>query len=82
MGDHCSQVVVLDVVEDEGEVLGLLTVVGDGDRAGGLDLDGLTLLVVLAVAEPLTNIHSGVDLNQGDASLLGHGLEKKTNSEC
>lgn len=76
IGWHCSQVVLLDVVEDEGEGLSLITVGGDGDRAGGLDLDGGAFLVVLAVAEPLTKVHSGVDLDQGDASLLGHGLNK------
>ena len=69
-----SEVLLLDVVEDEGKGLGLLAVVADGDGGGSLNLAGAAVLVVLAVTEPLTEIHAGVDLNQRDAVGLGHSL--------
>ena len=62
---RCSEVLLLDVVENESEVLSLLTVVSDGDRRGALDLAGVALLVIVAVTEPLTEIHPRVDLIRG-----------------
>ena len=75
-GSRHSEVLLLDVVEDEGEGLGLLTVVLDGDGRGSLDFTGGAVLVVMAVSEPFTEIHSGVNLDQGDAGSLGHSLLK------
>ena len=72
-----SQVVLLDVLDDELKVLGLLTVVLDGNRRSALDLSGLALLVVLAEAEPLAQVQARVNLDQGDAASLGHSLQDK-----
>ena len=69
-----SQVLLADVVENELEGLGLLTVSLDGDGGGTLDLTGGAFFVVVAVAEPLTQIVAGIDLDQRDAGVLGHGL--------
>lgn len=73
----CSQLVLLDVVKDEGKSLGLLTVVLDGDGGSSLDLSGGTVLVVLAVSEPLTEVVSGLDLNEGDAVRLAKSLKTR-----
>ena len=67
-----SEVVVLDVLDDEGEVLSLLTVVLDGDGGSALHLSGVALLVVLAETEPLTQVHARVNLDQRDATGSGH----------
>ena len=69
-----SQSLLSDVVEDEGESLSLLAVVLDGDGGGSLDLSGGAFLVVVAVAEPFTEVHPGVNFDQGDVALLCHGL--------
>ena len=74
-----SETLLTDVVEDEGKVLSLLTVVLDSNRGGALDLAGVALLVVVAVAEPLTEIHPLVNLDQRDARRLGHGLKENKN---
>ena len=71
---HRSETLLTDVVKDEGEVLSLLTVVLDGNRGGALDLAGVALLVVVAVAEPLAEVHALFDLDKRDARRLGHGL--------
>lgn len=73
----CSQVVLLDVVEDEGEGLSLFTVVLDGDGGGSLHLSGGTFLVVLAVSEPLTEVVSQLNFDKGDAVSLAEGLKQK-----
>ena len=78
-----SQVVSLDVGEDELEVLSLLAVVLDGDGRGALDLPGVALLVVVAVAEPFAEIVPVVNLDERDATGLSHSLEgKRTKTEC
>ena len=69
-----SQSLLSDVVENEGEGLSLLTVVLDGDGGGSLDLSGGAFLVVVAVAEPFTEVHPGVNFDQGDVAALGKGL--------
>ena len=69
-----SQVLLSDVVEDEGEGLGLFTVVLDCDGGGALDLSGGAFLVVVAVAEPLAKVHPGINFDQRDVSSLCHSL--------
>lgn len=72
-----SQLVLLDVVEHKGKGLSLLTVVLDGDGGSSLDLSGGTVLVVFAVSEPLTEVVSGFDLNEGDAVRLAESLKTR-----
>ena len=70
------ELVVLDVLLHEREGLGVLAEVLDGDRRAALHLAGLALLVVLAVAEPLTELFAGLDGDQGDVVGLGQGLKR------
>lgn len=70
---HCSEVVVLDVLLEEGEGFGLFTVLLDGAGGGTSDLSGNTSLVVLALSEPFSKVVSGVDLDEWDLVLLGEG---------
>ena len=74
-----SETLLADVVEDEGEVLSLLTVVLDGDGRGALNLASVALLVVVAVTEPLTEVHPRVNLDERDAGRLSHGLRANRN---
>ena len=69
-----GQALFLNVVEHEGEGLGLLAVVPDRDGGGSLDLLGRAFNVVLAVSEPLAEVVSLLDLDQGDVAGLGKGL--------
>ena len=69
----CSQVVLLNVVHDEGEGFGLLTVVLDGNGGGSLNLSGTTLDVVLAVSKPFTKIVTAGDGHERDAVGLSKG---------
>ena len=69
-----GQALFLNVVEHEGEGLGLLAVVPDRDGGSSLDLLWLTFNVVLAVSEPLAEVVSLLDLDQGDVAGLGKGL--------
>lgn len=66
---------VLDVLLEEGKGLGLLTVVLDGAGGSTSDLSGDTGLVVLALAEPLSEFSSGVNLDEWDLVLLGKGSD-------
>ena len=75
-----GQALLLDVVEHEGEGFGLLTVVLDRDGGGSLDLPRLAFNVVLAVSEPLTELVTRLDLDQGDVAGLGKGLERTRES--
>ena len=72
-----SEVVLLDVLDDELKVLSLLTVVLDGDGGSALHLSGVALLVVLAETEPLAQVHARVNLDQRDATGSGHSLHIK-----
>jgi len=62
-----SETLLTDVVEDESEILSLLTVALDGDGGGALDLASVALLVVVAVTEPFAEIHAFVNLDQRDS---------------
>jgi len=68
-----SVLVLLDVVEDEVECVGLLTVVSDGDGGAASDLACDAGLVVLALTEPLAELSSLLDLEQGDVVGLAEG---------
>ena len=72
----CSEVVLLDVVNNERESLGLLTVLDDGNGGSSLHLTGVVLLVVLAVAEPLTEVHLLLNVDEGDTVGLGKSLDE------
>ena len=63
----------LDVLLEERKSIGSLSVVLDGAGRGTSDLSWDTLLVVLALSEPLAELLSGVNLDQWDLVLLGKG---------
>jgi hypothetical protein len=71
-----SEVVVLDVLEEEAKSLGFLSVVLDGNRGGGLDLAGGTFFVVLAVTDPFTELNTGINSNERHVVGLGEGVNK------
>ena len=71
-----SEVVLLDVLLEERESIGGLSVVLDGAGRGTSDLSWDTLLVVLALSEPLTELLSGLNLDEWDFVLLGKGGDK------
>ena len=64
---------LLDVLLEEGESIGGLTVVLDGAGRGTSDLSWDTLLVVFALSEPLSELLSGLNLDEWDFVLLGEG---------
>ena len=67
---------MFDVVQDELEGFVLLTVVLDSDRRAALDSADGAVLVVLAVAEPLTKIVLSINFDQGHGVSLGESLNK------
>jgi len=67
-------VVILDVLLHEGEALSFLTKVLDCNGRAALDLSGLSLLVVLAVAKPLTQFVPSVNCDQRDLVGLSESL--------
>lgn len=71
-----SEVVVLDVVNNERESFGLIAVVNNGDGGGGLGLAGIAFLVVLAVTEPLTELQSAFNFDDGGTVLLGQSADE------
>lgn len=71
-----SSGVLLDVVEDEVEGLGVLTVVLDGDGGAASDLSGDALLVELALAEPFAEFGSLLDLEERDVVGLAEGSDE------
>jgi hypothetical protein len=79
----CSRVelVVLDVLLDEGESLGVLAVVLDGDRGAALHLAGFSFLVIFAVAEPFAELFSGLNVDQGDLVGLSQSLQTRLISQ-
>jgi hypothetical protein len=64
------------VVNNEREGFGLLTVFDDGDGRGALHLTGQVLFVVLAVAEPLTEVKLLLDGDHGDTVGLSESLNE------
>lgn len=71
-----SAVVFLDVLLQEGESIGRLSVVLDGSGRSSLGLSWDTLFVVFALSEPLAELLSGVNFDQWDLVLLGKGSDK------
>ena len=71
-----SKVVFLKVLEEEGKSDSLFTVIGDGERRSSLDLDGVTLSIVFAVAEPFSEFLTGINMEHWDSSALGESLLK------
>ena len=67
---------LLDVLLEEGESIGGLTVVLDGAGGGTSDLSWDSLFVVLALSEPLSELLSGLNLNEWDFVLLGKGSDE------
>ena len=66
--------VVLNVVEDEVEGLGVFSVVLNGDRGSAAHSAGLALLVVFALAKPLPDVFSVFDLNNWNVVCLAESL--------
>ena len=66
----------LDVVEHEGESLSFLTIGLDSNGGGSLDLLGGAVSVVLAVAEPLSEIISGFNFNEWHVAGLGESINE------
>jgi len=68
--------VVLDVVLEESESFGGLTVVLDDQGRAASDLSGNTSLVVLALTNPFAELLSGVNVNEGNLVLLGKSRDE------
>jgi hypothetical protein len=62
------------VLEEESKGDSLFTVIGDGKRRGSLDLDGVTLSIVFAVAEPFSELFTSLNFEERDGSTLGESL--------
>lgn len=60
----------------EGKSIGWLSVVLDGSGRGSLGLSGVTLLVVLALSEPLAELLSRINLDEWDLVLLGKSSDE------
>jgi hypothetical protein len=67
---------LLDVVQDEVEGVGLLTIVSHGHGRAASHLAGNACLVVLALAEPLAQLSSLLNLEERDVVLLAEGGDK------
>mgnify|MGYP000159159243 CR=1 FL=1 len=64
------------MVLDEGEGSGGLTEVVNDGRGAALDGSGLTILVVLALAKPLTEFGAGLNGDERDLVHLGEGSDE------
>ena len=71
-----SEIVLLDVVNNERESFILLTVLNDGDGGSALHLAGSVFFVVLAVTKPFSHIVAVLNVDDGDASVLGEGFDE------
>ena len=71
--ENASAVVLLDVLLQEGEGIRWLSVILDGARGGTLGLSWDTILVIFALSKPLSELTSGVNLDEWDFVLLGKG---------
>ena len=69
-----SSVILLDVVQHKVKSSGLLTIVSHSDGGAASDLAGDSLLVILALAEPLTELRSLFDFEEGDVVGFAQGL--------
>ena len=67
----CSEVVLLDVVLEVGKVSGGLAVVENAAGRAALGGAGLAGVVVLGLANPLTELEARLDLDEGNLGLLG-----------
>ena len=68
-----SVLALLDMVQHEVEGVGLFTVVSDGDGGAASDLAGNAGLVVLALTEPLAELSSLLNLEEGNVVGLAEG---------
>lgn len=66
-----SEVLLLDVVNNERESFGFLAVVKDGHGGGALRLSWVSFLVVLAVSEPNTDVVTALNADHWHAVGLG-----------
>jgi hypothetical protein len=78
-----SEVVVLDVLLEEGSLVAVLSVISNAKGAASSDLSGFTkvlvfaiTLLVFALAGPFSEIGSGADGNEWDFVLLSKSSDK------
>lgn len=76
-----TQLVVLDVLLDEGKSLRVFTEVLDGEGGASLDLSSLAFLVVLAMTNPFAKFLSLLNMNEGDVVGLGESLQTRLNQQ-
>lgn len=69
-------VVLLDVVKDEVEGLGFLTIGGDGNNRGGDGLSGLSALLEAGKASPVTEGSALRDVDKGGVGGAGESLNE------
>ena len=74
-----TQLVVLDVLLDEGKSLRVFTIVLDDEGGASLDLSCLAFLVVLAMTNPFAKFLSLLNMNEGDVVGLGESLQTRLN---
>ena len=75
-GEESCLFLVLEVLHQHAEGLGLLAELGDHGARAPDHLGGLTLIVDLAQAAELTQLLAGVDHEQVHAALLAEGAHK------
>lgn len=63
------------MLEEESKGNSLFTVIGDGEGRGSLDLDGVTLSIVFAVAEPFSELFTSLNFEERDGSTLGESSD-------
>jgi len=71
-----SKSILLNVVEHEGKSFGLLSVLSDGNGGSASHLSWVTLNVVLAESEPLTEVVTGLNIDKRNSVLLSQGGDK------
>merc|ERR1712046_94590 len=73
---HAECLVLADLLEEEVQCLGLLTVVGDADAGAGDDLAGVALSIDLAQTSPLAELGVVIDFEEVDGMLGAEGLDE------